>query len=109
MLEQLHRAMMPDEMVSETVRTGQVSGTAVEAMIAEETRKFIGTLTAQDRAAILVAMRSVPTAKMERLNAELIRSMVQWANKARPDLNARLQQLALPAADRYMREHPPKN
>jgi hypothetical protein len=109
MLGQIHRGMAPDAMMEEVLRTGELSPTAMQAAVAAESRKFIATLTMEDRAAILGVMRSVPKAKMERLNADLIESLLQWVDKTTEQLSARLQPRIMRVAELYMREHPPKN
>jgi len=108
-LDQIQRGMVPDAIYEEALRTGQLSQTAMQAAIDAESRKFSATLTPEDRAAIVGVMRAVPMAKMERLNAELIQSLLQWVDKTTAQLRARLEPIYGSAAERYMRDHPPKN
>ena len=108
MLAQIQRGMAPDAMIEDALRTGQLSESAMRAATEAESRKFIATLTAEDRAVIVGVMRAVPMTKMERLNAELIQSLLQWVDKTTAQLRTRLEPIYRSAAERYIRDHPAK-
>lgn len=108
-IDQLHRAMLPDEVVAETVRTGEMPETAMRSAMAAQARKVYDSLTAEDRAVIVAAMRSIPMEKVQRVNSELTQAVMQWASKPRPELDERIRQLVEPVVQRFVKEHPARS
>jgi hypothetical protein len=106
----MYRDAGSNAMVDEIVRdpTAPVSQAAANETVRARTSRALETLTKEDEAPIMAALRVVPAAKLERANADLLQLGVQWLNRPRPELDARLQAIMDKAMQRYVEDHPPK-
>src|SRR5688572_23508114 len=92
-LAAMYRDSGSNAMMDEIIRdpSAPVSMAAASETVRARTGRALEVLTKEDEAPILAALRVVPAAKLERANADLLQLGVQWLNKPRPELDARLQ------------------
>ena len=107
----IHGDRGSNAIVDEVVRNpdAPVSQGAAEEAIRAKTDRLATLLTREDEAPILAALRVIPEAKMTRVNAELVKLLVDWMNRPTPELDARLQAVMERTMERYLEEHPPKD